>query len=96
MAEGYRLPGRWWGHRLWKHSRNTEMWHCGLWFVAMVGWVGVGLGDLRGLFQPEGICDSKAWIELLRAGDSHLKCSRSAKQRRRIQWQKLICYVSFW
>ena len=26
-------------------------WHCGMWVMGMVGWAGVGLGDLRGLFQ---------------------------------------------
>jgi len=26
--------------------------------VGMVGWAGVGLGDLRGLFQPEWFSDS--------------------------------------
>jgi len=26
--------------------------------VGLVGWAGVGLGDLRDLFQPEWFCDS--------------------------------------
>ena len=29
-----------------------------MWAVGMVGWVGLGLGDLRGLVQPECFCDS--------------------------------------
>ena len=29
-----------------------------LWWVAVVGWVGVGLGDPSGLFQPEWFCGS--------------------------------------
>ncbi len=35
-----------------------EMWHLGTWSVGVVGWVGVGLEDLRGLSQPEWFCDS--------------------------------------
>jgi len=31
--------------------RNVEMWQWGMLSVGMVGWVGVGLGDLRALFQ---------------------------------------------
>ena len=33
-----------------------EMWHCGMWSVGMVGWVGVG--DLRALFQLQWSYDS--------------------------------------
>ena len=32
---------------------SMEMWHSGTRLVGMVGWVGVGLGDLRDLFQPQ-------------------------------------------
>ena len=35
-----------------------QQWHWGTWAVGMVGWVGLGLGDLRGLFQPEWFSDS--------------------------------------
>jgi len=31
-----------------------------MWSVGMVVWAGVGLGDLRGLSQPERFDDSKA------------------------------------
>jgi len=37
---------------VWRCSRTMGMWHRGTWAVGMVGWVGVGPGDLRGLFQP--------------------------------------------
>ena len=37
---------------LWRCSRTTGMWHTGIWPLGVVGWVGVGRGDLRGLFQP--------------------------------------------
>lgn len=32
-------------------ERTVETWHrgVGIWLVGMVGWVGVGFGDLRGL-----------------------------------------------
>lgn len=59
----------------------------------MVGWVEVGFGDLRGLFQPKGFCYSKAWTEFSGEGDPDLRCSRGAKQRRRFQWGEanLLC-----
>jgi len=43
----------------WKCSRTMEMWHWGTRSVGNIGgrWM-VGLGDLRGLFQPEWFCDS--------------------------------------
>jgi len=31
----------------------VEMWHLRPWSMGMVGWVGLGLGDLSGLFQPQ-------------------------------------------
>ena len=34
----------------WGCSRTLEMWHLGTRSVGMLGWVGVGLGDLGGLF----------------------------------------------
>lgn len=37
---------------------DVGTWHSGLWWVAVVGWVGVGLGDPSGLFQPEWFCGS--------------------------------------
>jgi len=44
------LPWQWWSHHPWRCSRPVEMWHGGTWSVGMVGWIGVGHGDLRGLF----------------------------------------------
>lgn len=29
---------------------TVEMWHWEMWLVGIVGWVGVGFGDPRGLF----------------------------------------------
>ena len=37
------------------------MWHRGMGAVGTVGWAGVGLGDLRGLFQPSRFYDSSSW-----------------------------------
>ena len=52
-AAAEHLSYKWWGtHRPWRCSRTVEMWHWGTWLVGTVGWVGVGLGELRGLFQP--------------------------------------------
>jgi len=31
---------------------NPWRWHLGTWLVGMMGWVGLELGDLGGLFQP--------------------------------------------
>jgi len=55
-------PGRWWGHHPWRCSRTMEMWHWGTWSVGMVGWVGVGLDHLRGLFQLQCFYDSMNFI----------------------------------
>lgn len=37
------------------------MWHLGMWISAERGGAGlmVGIDDLKGLFQPQGFCDSK-------------------------------------
>ena len=42
--------GRWWSHHPWRCSGIVEMWRW--WLVDVVGWVGVGFGDLGDLFQP--------------------------------------------
>jgi len=50
---GTGCPGRWWSHHPWRCSKTVWMWHFRTWF-SRHGGVGlmVGLGDLRGLFQP--------------------------------------------
>ena len=60
----HRLPREWWCHCLWRRSRTMEMWHWGTWSMGAVGWVGVGLGDLSGLFQPEWFGDSMKWWDV--------------------------------
>jgi len=46
-------PGQWWSPHPWRGSKNVWMWHFGTWFSRRGGvGVMVGLGDLRGLFQP--------------------------------------------
>jgi len=59
VMQWHSCPGRWWGHRPWRCPRAMEMWYWGMWSVGMVGWVGVGLGELGGLFQPSWFYDSK-------------------------------------
>jgi len=49
---------RWGGHHPWRCSRAVEMWHWRTRAVGMVGWAGVGIGDLRAIFQPQWCCDS--------------------------------------
>ena len=46
------LPKEVGGHHPWRCSRAVEMWHSGMLVVGMVGWAGVGPGNLKGLFQP--------------------------------------------
>jgi len=41
------------GHHPWRWSRTVGMWHWGLCSVGMEGWVGLQLGDLRGLFERQ-------------------------------------------
>ena len=58
VRQWHSCPGRWCSHHPWRCSRTVWMWHWGMWSVGMVGWVGVGLGDLRGHFYPEWFYDS--------------------------------------
>ena len=50
VLQWHSCPGRWWGHCHWRCSRAVGTWHWGMWAVGMVGWAGVGLGVLKGLF----------------------------------------------
>lgn len=47
-------PAGWWNHQLWRALKGVKMWHLGTWLISEHGRAGgmVGLGDLRGLFQP--------------------------------------------
>jgi len=45
-------------HCPWGCSRSMGIWHWGTWSVGILVWVGVGLGGLRALLQPEWFCDS--------------------------------------
>jgi len=45
-------PGQWGSPHPWRGSDTVGMWHLGTWFSRHTFGVAVGLGDLRGLFQP--------------------------------------------
>jgi len=53
VLQWHSCPWRYWVHRPWRCSITVGMWHCGVGAVGMGGRVGVGCGDLGGLFQPE-------------------------------------------
>ena len=50
--------------------------------MGMVGWAGVGLGDLRDLFQPERLCGfiSLQRVSLMTVGSEPLPSDLSALQ----------------
>ena len=50
---GEGCPGRWGSPHPWRGSKTVRLWHLGTWFSRRGGaGVTVGLGHLRGLFQP--------------------------------------------
>ena len=65
-------------------SPSLEMWLWGTRSVGMVGWIGVGLDDLSGLFQPYWYYDNVCWGQQATLKGSlevwaHLSSSHSSK-----------------
>lgn len=49
-------PGKWWSHCPWGCLKDVQIKHLGAWFSGGLGSAGlmVGLGDLKGPFNPSG------------------------------------------
>lgn len=57
---GTGCPEQWWSHHPWRVLKAVSMWHLETWVSSGLGSPQgtVGLGDLRGFFQPQRFCVS--------------------------------------